>query len=549
MKVRRLTGENGTSRFWLAEDKNRLPNQIVSLGFLSSSLPERSISEALAASLCKESEVPVVLVRLEPLRAGRTVNEDPRCTLNGEFHMPHEFERVGEGFYQVNLELREEPPTPAGVASLIERLSVRFRHVLIQFPVDAGAADWAMELFTRSNLSYLFLGARTEEADHFAQLFRMVRSRSGERQMKPVVCLRPRENGEGFDATMQSVAGGNQALIRDCSDEPTALTGRFHADIRRLAREISGRLVGLALSSGAAKGFAHIGVIQVLEENGIEVDIVAGSSMGSYVGSLWAFGIEGGGLEKLAREMEARWAVWTLVDPVFPPRQGFLRGYAVKRRLMRTLGETTFNDLQKPLRVVAANLETLERTVFCSGQVAAAVHASSAVPGICVPVALNGETYVDGGIVDPLPVGVLREMGVSRVIAVDVIPTPDKIREALQMQQAVKVRARRRGIFRRTNPVNQQLNYFARGNLFEILMRSLQGAQIRVAEASSLEADVVLRPEIRDDRWLDYRTPGKFISLGREVAQRQLDEIKTLVTSREPSYEAEPDPDPLEAII
>src|SRR4029079_19656113 len=124
----------------------------------------------------------------------------------------------------------------------------------------------------------------------------------------------------------QSVSRPVHMFVRDC---PTLAggkegragrgpTGIFRADVRRLAREVGGRLVGLALSSGAAKGFAHIGVIQVLEENGIEVDVIAGSSMGSYIGSLWAYGIDGTGLEKLAREMLGRWSLWSLIDPAFP---------------------------------------------------------------------------------------------------------------------------------------------------------------------------------------------------------------------------------------
>jgi NTE family protein len=308
-----------------------------------------------------------------------------------------------------------------------------------------------------------------------------------------------------------------------------------------LAREIGGRLLGLALSSGAAKGFAHIGVIQVLEENGIEVDVVAGASMGAYVGSIWAYGCDGPELERIAREMENRWALLSLIDPVFPPRQGFLRGYAVKKRLMRSIGRVHFSELVRPLRVVAANLATLERVVFSSGEVAEAVHASVAVPGICVPIRIGGETYIDGGIVDPLPVDVLHEMGVSRVIAVDVIPTPDRIRMGLELERDLAQRAdnRLRRFFHKAVPLNQQLNYFAPGNLFEILMRSIQGAQIRVAEASCQMADVVLRPDICSDRWGDCAKPAKFIALGREVALRHLAEIKELVARKEVCYERE----------
>jgi len=159
----------------------------------------------------------------------------------------------------------------------------------------------------------------------------------------------------------------------------------------------------LALSSGAAKGFAHIGVIQVLEEQGIEVDVVAGASIGAYIGALWTFGFKGTEIEELARELEGRWGFWSLIDPTFPPRRGFLRGHALKRRLMRSIGEARFADLERPLRVVVGNLATLDRTALAGGHVASAVHASMAVPGICVPVTLDGEAFIDGGIVDLCP--------------------------------------------------------------------------------------------------------------------------------------------------
>jgi len=134
-----------------------------------------------------------------------------------------------------------------------------------------------------------------------------------------------------------------------------------------------------------------------------------------------------------------------------------------------------------------------------------------------------------------LPVEVLREMGVSKVIAVDAIPTPDTMRLTAEAEAAKEKRAR--NIFRKAIAIDKQLNYFARGNLFEILARSVHGAQIRAAEASCRQADVVLRPDILDDRWLDFRHPGKFIALGREVASRHLDELKSLTQAKSKDHE------------
>ena len=221
---------------------------------------------------------------------------------------------------------------------------------------------------------------------------------------------------------------------------------------------------------------------------------------------------------------------------------------------MRSIGNARFGDLLRPIRVVAGNLATLERIIFSGGEVATAVHASIAVPGICVPVNIDGEACVDGGIVDPLPVDVLRDMGVARVIAVDAIPTPDRIRYGIQaeLELAKNKPSKPSGgfkLFRKVPPLDRQVNYFARGNLLEILMRSVHGAQIRMAETSCQQADLVLRPDIYDDCWLDYGNPGKFITLGREAAERHLEEIKSLVARKEASYEQELAPEAMAALI
>jgi len=539
----------------------RLRHQVVTLGFLSEHLATDFISARLAASLAAESGDMTVLVRFTRQDDIGDTDGAARAdlSLNGEFHMPPQIRRTSAGFHSLILGVGGEPPSPAGIASLVNQLRCHFTHVLLAAVVNERSSPWFSECLLRSDQTYLFLQPNADGVADFEQLMREARrSGGGNRvaQTKLIGCLAEGEPADGFDLFVHRTGKPTHMFIHRCptleearKESQSGLAALFCADVRRLAREICGRLVGLALSSGAAKGFAHVGVIQVLEEHGIEVDVVAGASMGAYVGSLWAYGNNGPELERIAREMEGRWSLWSLIDPAFPPRQGFLRGYAVKKRLMRTIGQARFGDLARPLRVVAGNLATLERVVFTSGEVATAVHASCAVPGVCVPVTIDGETYIDGGIVDPLPVDVLREMGVAKVIAVDVIPTPDRIRAGLEAGREPK-RCREksvRNLLRRLFPVNQQLNYFARGNLFEILMRSLYGAQIRVAEASSRQADVVLRPEICDDRWLDYRHPGKFIALGREAAERQIDEIKALVARKESNHEQKPAPETLAA--
>lgn len=241
-------------------------------------------------------------------------------------------------------------------------------------------------------------------------------------------------------------------------------------------------------------------------------------------------------MERLAREVEHRWGLFELIDPFILPRQGFLRGEKVKARLKRSIGDVRFSELIRPLRIVATHLASLDRVVLSSGEVAQAVHASSAIPGACVPVNINGELYIDGGIADPLPVDVLEEMGIERIIAINTIPTPAYLRARLELERERDVR-RGKKTNRMRRFVNSYLNYFAPGNVLDTILRSFNGAQMQVAEHSCQFADVVLRPLSFDGRWHDFRRPGKYIAIGRREAEQHLEEIKALIRRKEPSYE------------
>ena len=522
----------------------------VTLAFLSRQLSANSLSEQLAQCLHGETGAPVALVRLVgETRPGGNGRPVVNLTLDVDVQLSPGSLPATDGFSLFHLTVTEDLHRPGWTDALLEQLHRRFHYVLIEAVAEELPAPALFEFLRHSNRAYLFVRALNEDVYHMDLLVRELHPQgTGEEvELKPVLCLGSDELVDGYDALIQRVVGPIEAFIRGCPKYPdpdARPTGSYHADLRRLAREIGGRLLGLALSSGAAKGLSQIGVIQVLEENGIEVDVVAGSSMGAYIGAIWNSGKNGVQLEAIAREMESHWAFWSLIDPAFPPRQGFVRGFAVKRRLMRSIGHVRFAELQRPLRVLAANLETLERTVFASGEVASAVHASIAVPGICVPVKLNGESYVDGGIVDPLPVDVLREMGVSRIIAVNAIPTSDRIRYCLQAEHELAQLSPRRAreVIRKWLPLETNLNYFARGNILEILMRSIHGAQIQIAESLGRQADIVLRPQICDDSWLDFRDPGRFIRAGRQIAERYLDEIKALVARKAVKHDTAMEP-------
>lgn len=281
--------------------------------------------------------------------------------------------------------------------------------------------------------------------------------------------------------------------------------------------------IGLALSSGGAKGLAHIGVIQVLEENGILIDAVAGTSMGAYVGGCWASGFSGKQLEELAAAMAGRRDLWDLVDPAIPPRRGFVGGHKILKRLRRTLGDKTFRELEKPFYCVATALNGYGRAVLHEGDVASAILASLAVPGIVEPVTREGVEYIDGGVCDPLPVSVLRDLaGVDKIIAVNVLPKPQQTQRFHQGPPHYR-------LWR--NPcafLNQHLNLFARGNLLDILRGSAMASQMRLVEGSANGADILISAISGVPRWHDYNNYRSYIALGRTAAESQLTELREL---------------------
>jgi len=173
--------------------------------------------------------------------------------------------------------------------------------------------------------------------------------------------------------------------------------------------------IALVLGGGAARGFAHIGVIKALEAQGIVPDIVVGTSAGSVVGALYASGMSGFDLQKLALGMEEDMlADWTM------PNRGVLKGAALQDFINQKVKSQPIQKLPKPLGVVATDLLSGEMVLFRSGSTGIAVRASSAVPGVFQPVEINGRDYVDGGLTSPVPAQSARSMGADFVIAVDI---------------------------------------------------------------------------------------------------------------------------------
>jgi len=519
--------------------------RLTALASASRGLPDRCITRFLAETLAAVTGESVLLLHIVPTSAGAPTKVwSPLHSLpNNGFAFADQLQHLA-GFDQLTLHVTNHLAERSFLTAFLGHCMRHFGHVLVHVDTDVSRLVLA-EAAARATHTFVLARQTVASLFEFNQLAReLATARTGEAtDLKLVLCL---DHGEAPQPTEDFFKQVGQRVHLNLRETPATMgdlqahcggpwPAAFKFDLRRLAREIGRCRLGLALSSGGAKGLAHIGVLQVLEENGIEVDLVAGTSMGSYIGALWAFGHDGQFIEHKAREIEGKWGLFKLIDPAFPPRRGFIYGHAIRERLERSIGDARFEQLARPLRVVTTRFDTLERVVINTGEVSPAVLASCAIPSVFVPVRLDGETYIDGGVSDPLPVDVLREAGVERVIAVNTIPTPAFLRGAQEHEREQVDLKHCRFNFLRL--LNQQVNYFAHGNILDVTQRAVIGGQIRAAEDACRQADVVLRPLACDSRWHDFSNPGKYISLGRRVAEENLSALKQLVNRKEPTHE------------
>ena len=252
--------------------------------------------------------------------------------------------------------------------------------------------------------------------------------------------------------------------------------------------------IGLALGGGAARGFAHIGVIQVLEEQGIKVDLVTGTSAGSFVAALYAAGRNGRELATLAENMDEG----ALTDWAFPTR-GLIKGEALARYVREKTGGKLIEQMALPLGIVATDLSDGSAILFRSGDTGTAVRASSAVPAVFQPVRIGTHDYVDGGLVAPVPERFARQMGADLVIAVDISSPPE------------------------TSPAFDAFHMLMQ--TFAIMGRSINSLELQ-------DADLVIRPKLAGVGSADFAARRRAIQSGREAALALLPTLRQHIAAK-----------------
>lgn len=246
--------------------------------------------------------------------------------------------------------------------------------------------------------------------------------------------------------------------------------------------------IGLALGGGAAKGFAHIGVIKMLEASGIHPDVVAGTSAGSVVGALYASGMDAFALQQTAFGLDE-----AKIRDVRLFSGGLVQGQALQDYVNQLVHQQPIEQLKLPFAAVSTELETGTRTVFGRGNTGRAVRASSSIPGVFEPVEIHGKHYVDGGVVSPIPVDAARQLGADFVIAVDISAAPDG-----------------------SNPQD----------MMGIVGQSITIMGRQLAAQESTRADVVIRPGLGGIGPTDFEQKNQAILAGEKAALAAIPAIR-----------------------
>lgn len=273
--------------------------------------------------------------------------------------------------------------------------------------------------------------------------------------------------------------------------------GKVIRSVQAFGRELSGRpieakripTIGLALGGGFARGIAHIGVLKVLEEEGIRVSAVAGTSVGALIGAAYCSGLTIDELEELANKVRfTTFARWTL------SRYGFATTDRMVAFLTRTLKVHTFEELRIPLGVTATDFNTGDGAVFNTGSIIDPVRASCAYPGMFLPVKIDGRCLVDGMLSHPVPTHPLRKMGVDRVLAVH-----------LKGQWAGATAPR---------------------HLFDVIGQSFAIAQDMMSSVWRSAADIVIEPDVAGFGYDDFKRAGELIRVGEAAMRCALPEVR-----------------------
>ncbi|MBI5023574.1 MAG: patatin-like phospholipase family protein [Candidatus Omnitrophica bacterium] len=424
-----------------------------------------------------------------------------------------------------------------------------YHYVVVDLPNEMD--DIVLETLTQSDSVHLITCDRTRDMESIRKVidrletalqdkFREEQTRVIVRAVEEKIYLSFEEINKHLDYHVYAALPTlqpSELTQREGSQHLSFLQSEPHSEytktITRIAREIGGVSVGLALGGGAALGLAHIGVLRVLEKEHIPVDIIVGSSMGAIIASLWAIGKDAAEIEKIARDFEKKRNLWALFDPVVPI-SGLMGGRAIKYWLRKNFGGRTFYSTRIPLKIIAYDLIRREELVMESGSLVNAIRKSIAIPGVIEPIREKDRLIIDGGVLNPLPTNILTSRNIKKIIAVNVLQSPHDVSASFALEKDTELKKERLP-FRRApfrflgfRILRVLLGPF-KHNISDIIVRTLQATEYVLAEQSAQQADVIIHPDLVGINWFELYKVDELIKRGEDAARKALPEIKKLI--------------------
>jgi len=443
--------------------------------------------------------------------------------------------------------LQKEPPLSTYIVQLLSLLKEFYNFVLIHVKADAELHDDIMKIVEQSNtVLYLLKQPDTpQEGEQETQLLRMLHQEQPNLMKKTELVVLRETPDSSFSEQLCSFVDrtrihylriGEQAqiLFRTASETVVSVSEpapQVQRDVSRIARRLGNVSVGLVLGGGGARAYAHLGILKVLEEEHIPVDLIAGTSMGAFLGALHVMGKS---VEEILAISQEAWRrlnsplSWTL------PRVAFIKGKRIDRLVHDIFGDILIEDLPLPFFCVAADLVSGQEVVLSSGKLYKAILATGALPAFFEPVNIKNMFLVDGGVVNNVPGDVLKKQGIDMVIAVDV--TPEREVHLVQKQNcsdAVNLSFRQRLLC--------YLKYLkARyGTILlpRIIMRVIAIEGLEITRNKSRYFDIHIKPNLEKFDLFDFRRLPDIVNIGEQTGRQEIEKIRQTIASLKRSNE------------
>lgn len=499
-------------------NKEPKQNQIVSIYSPKKVSTQTFLAVNLAASLCKQIEQPVIIVDMtvNAPNISRILRMNSPKTL-GEGEITEEtisriFDSHESGFHLMTIPpqlLRAGKISREQIASALSILKIRFPYIVINT-----SAEVSNNTFEALDLSdkVIFLSPIGEESpvgmfDHQELITVYYFPQDAPQLDAHLTEGAPLIIPPGRVAEQYFYEGGEIVHQHAPGSE-------ISETIDRIARRVADMRIGVALGGVAARGLSHIGVLKVLEENKIPIDMIAGSNTGAILGALYAFGMNVKDIEQMALDVKQHLPLVSFRD-FYPLRGGLLGHRRIMKFLLKYIPQNlTFHNLKIPLRIITMALDVGKEVPLNTGSLLEGIEASIAMPGIFPPVKYGDKFLVDGSTINPVPISDLLEMGADILVGVNSFapltpsytPPPEDYENLVGYAENLKI--------------------------IDIIIRSFQNLQYEISTAKGMIADVTIAPELIGYAWNDFEKAEGIIKAGEQATQNILPELEKVINNR-----------------